>query len=64
MQPITRHEFKAMERLLANLLFHCDEREEIELLGLHSRLEAIFRQQRDLHSTREHLMALQLQKAR
>ena len=64
MQPITQDEFEAMEHLLANLLSHCDKCEEVALLGLYSKLEAIFATQSDLHSTREHLMALQSQKER
>jgi len=56
---ITNEDFEAMERLLANLLPHCDEGEEVALLGLHNRLEAIFASQSDLQSARDRLMDLQ-----
>ena len=63
MRLISNEDYEAMERLLADLLPHCDEREEVALLGLHNRLESIFASQSDLQSARDRLMALQSRKA-
>lgn len=61
MRHLTREEFNAMERLLANLLPHCDAAEEAKLLRLHVRLQDIRAAQSDLSTARERLMALQSQ---
>lgn len=52
-------EFDALERLLADLLPHCEAREEAALLQLHTRLEAIFASQKYLPCSKERLTALQ-----
>jgi hypothetical protein len=61
---LTKHEFERMERLMADLLASCDEREEANLLALHARLIEIFEQQSALNSSRTRLKALQSQTER
>ena len=61
MQPITPEEFKAMEKLMANLLPHCDAQEEVKLLGLHARLDAIYASQSGINASRQRLLIIQSQ---
>ncbi len=64
MQVVTQEEFDAIEQLLADLLPHCDAEEEIKLIGLYARFEAIRLSLSDLSSARDRLIALQSQKVR
>ena len=61
MAIISPGEYAQMERLMANLLPHCDPVEEAALLALHHQLEAIFAAQSELNASRSRLMALQSQ---
>jgi len=60
---LTSDEFARMERLLADLLPHCDAAEEAALLHVHQRLEAIYASQSELNTSRNRLKALQSQRA-
>ncbi len=64
MKLISNDEFSAMERLLADLLPHCDSEEEVALLGLHTRLEAIHASQRELNAARDRLNTIRSQTVR
>lgn len=53
---LSQAEFTAMESLLARLLGNAESAsEEANILGLHSRLEAIYRRSSDLRASRERL---------
>lgn len=54
-------EFDQMERLLAALLPQADAEEEVVLLQLHSRLQAIYAAQSGLQASRDRLRSLQSQ---
>lgn len=56
-------EFEKMERLLAELLSHCDEQEEVMLLQLHTRLTQIHEEQSGLSTSKARLTLLQSQTA-
>ena len=47
-----------MERLLADLLPACNDREEVGVLHLHTRLQKIYARQAGLQASRRHLTAL------
>jgi len=61
MAILTAAEFDRMERLLAALLPQADAEEEVVLLQLHSRLQAIYAAQSSLQASRNRLRALQSQ---
>ncbi|MCV2891277.1 hypothetical protein [Ruegeria aquimaris] len=64
MDLIAPTEFAFMEAMLAELLQHCNDMEEGQLLQLHARLQAIYAAQSKLHASRNRLMALQSQTRR
>ena len=61
MTYLSSEEFARMEQLLADLLPHVNQAEEVALLHLHTRLCAINAAQSGLQSARTRLTALQSQ---
>jgi hypothetical protein len=61
MTLLTAIEFMSMEQLLADLLPETSPQEEVILLQLHARLQAIYAAQSEMHTSRDRLRTLRLQ---